>query len=129
MDLQNLIHQLINRAESGEHTAFSYIQTWREYVIVRETRKIFRSYVKGLRATSETLFKHYCRDLVSQKEQFSKLLTCSVLDNAAVFYEGEINILEDMLDEYETYLFSGNWLDFLFLRQRPYEKLWDHRKD
>ena len=124
-----LLNSLLEHVESGEHIKFQFIRTWREYLELRANKRVLHSVIKSLLASKSITFKHYCKDIESGNQQFNKLLACNALSSAATFYSEDLSILIDMLDEYETYLISGNLADIFLLDTRPDSELWDHRSD
>ena len=124
-----LLNSLLEHVESGEHIKFQFIRTWREYLELRANKRVLHSVIKSLLASKSRTFKHYCKDIESGNQQFNKLLACNALSSAATFYSEDLSILIDMLDEYETYLISGNIADIFLLDTRPDSELWDHRSD
>jgi hypothetical protein len=118
---------LIEYTETSKNIEFRYIRSWPEYRSLHKKLKVTKSRKKLLEATANILFKKYCNEVTRGVGQFSKLLVYNTLTTAAAFYDKDARVLADMLDEYETYLLVGNFTDFLFLKQRPFDKLWDHR--
>lgn len=124
----NVLIELIERAKKEPPVPFKLIRTWREYVALRRIRRVTRSVVKSLESSRDNLFKTYCKAVITQSADVTKLLVYNTLSQTLAFYSQNLKTLTDMLDEYEMYLLAGNFTDFLFLTQRPDNKLWDHRR-
>jgi len=124
----NILIELIERAKKEPPVSFKLIRTWREYVALRGIRRVTRSVVKSLESSRDNLFKTYCKAVITQSADVTKLLVYNTLSQTLAFYSQNLKTLTDMLDEYEMYLLAGNFTDFLFLTQRPDNKLWDHRR-
>ena len=126
-DIKELLVTLIDQAGTSKNIEFRYIRSWKEYREVRKAFKYKKAVTKFLQASAKTIFKKYCKEVTEQHGQFNKLLVYRSLTSAAEFYNNDIKVLADMLDEYETYLITGNFLDFITGNQRPFNKFWDHR--
>lgn len=126
---EDLMSDLIHKAKSGKHQQFQFIRSWPEYINARKTRRAYKLLVSSIIGSSNKLFKKYCKEVTTGDADVFKLLAyCSTLE-ILKYYEEELNIISDMIDEYEAYLmtdcnFLGAWL---FYDQRPLIDLWDHR--
>jgi hypothetical protein len=107
-EFQEMILKVIEHAETAKLSEFQLITTWAEYRKYKGKRKAFKLLTNGLRKSSNRLFKRYCRAVTAGISDFTTLLAYQRLYTTREFYLKEIETLEDMLDEYETYLFSGN---------------------
>ena len=118
---------LIHKAEFGEHRQFQFLRSCQEYLRARKVKRAEKLLVDSIEKSADKLFKKYCRDITTGEADVIKLLAyCSTI-KVLRFYEEELRIISDMVDEYEYYLAYGNWTDFLFGLQRPIDKLWDYR--
>lgn len=124
---QQLLHEIINYAESGDHRSFTFINNRSEYVTLRKGNRVLKLIIKSLRSSVTKLLKDYCKEVANGDPQFTRLLMVNTLEKAIAFYEQEFSTLSNMLEEYEEYLMSGNFSDFVFNDRRPEDKLWDHR--
>ena len=127
MKEQNIIAELASFTDAGEHTKFQLLQSWQEYAFTRKVRYSLKVLIKSLSTSANKLFKNYCASVVNQDSDVNRLLAYTYTIKILNFYNEELVIVENMLDEYEQYLAAGNWLDFIFNKQRPSYKLWDHR--
>jgi hypothetical protein len=110
-EFQEMILKVIKHAETAKLSEFQLIATWAEYRNYKGKRKAFKLLVDGLRKSSDRLFKKYCRGVTVGFSNFNTLLAYQRLVSTAEFYKKELAVIDDMLDEYETYLFSqGNLL-------------------
>lgn len=127
-ELQEMILKVIEHAETAKLSEFQLITTWAEYRNYKGKRKAFKLLVNGLRKSSNRLFKRYCSAVISGISDFTTLLAYQRLIATKEFYEKEVEILTDMIDEYETYLFSGDlfWAYIGFRRRE--EDMVDFRK-
>jgi hypothetical protein len=124
---ENFLLDLLCNVESGKHRQFQFLRNWHEY---RNTKKIRRAHtllVGSLRQSLRAQLKRYCKAVKAGETEIINLLAYTTTQNVLNFYEEELSILEDMLDEYEWYLFYGNWVDFILGVDRPADKLYDHR--
>lgn len=127
-EFQEMILKVIDYAETAKLSEFQLITTWAEYRKYKGKRKAFKLLVNGLHKSSDRLFKRYCRAITAGISNFTTLLAYQRLTATKNFYEQEIEILSDMIDEYETYLFSGGlfWAYMGFCRSE--EDMVDFRK-
>ena len=122
------IDNLIAFAEAGEHKPFQFIRTMSEYRLTCKTRRALKRFTKKLQNQSASLLKRYCKSVSSGKADSNLLLAYSKLCSIAKFYKEECDIMIDMINEYEVYLFDGNLVSAAFGCRRPYEDLVDYRK-
>lgn len=127
MTNQELLLELAEITDAGEHTKFQLLQNWQEYSLARKTRRTIYVLIKSLRTTADRQLKAYCKDVVLGTTDVYKLLAYGYVKKILNFYLEELRITEDIIDEYETYLLVGNWLDFVLGLQRPADKQFDHR--
>ena len=127
IDIKELLVNLIDQAETSKNIEFRYIRAWNEYREVCKAYKYKKAVTKLLLASADTIFKKYCKEVSKQHGQFNKLLGYRSLASAAEFYSKDTKVIADMIDEYETYLLAGNFLDFILGTQRSLDKMWDHR--
>ena len=127
-ETQQILNELILQAESGEHLEFRFLRTWKEYRILRRSRKAMKHVIKILQHSTDSLLKAYCEDIELGTTNTSKLLAGKILDKTTQFYQQEYETLDLMLGEYEIYIVSGNLFDFVWYGGRPEKKLWDHRR-
>ena len=124
---EDLASELLQKAESGKHRRFQLIRNWQEYSYTRKLRQTHLLLVSSIRKSADSLFKQHCKNIITGQSDVTKLVAYCATINVLRFYEEELNTIEEMIIEYECYLAAGNWLDFIFCSQRPFDKLWDHR--
>lgn len=127
-EFQEMILKVIEHAETAKLSEFRLITTWAEYRKFKDKRKAFKLLVNGLKKSSNRCFKRYCRAVTAGISNVSTLLAYQRLWATMEFYKKEVEILTDMIDEYETYLFSGDlfWAYIGFRRRE--EDMFDFRK-
>jgi hypothetical protein len=125
---QKLLADLVKRAESGEHTKFTWICSWSEYKSRQMNKRALKMLVSSLEYSTASLFKEHCKAIQNGTADITNLLVRNVLLQTAAFYRLELAMIEDMLDEYIAYLMDGNFLgQFLFYETRPWAECWDRR--
>lgn len=127
-EFQEMILKVIEHAETAKLSEFQLITTWAEYRTYKGKRKAFKLLVNGLRKSSNRLFKKYCRAVTAGISNFTTLLAYQRLIATKAFYEKEVETLTDMIDEYETYLFSGDLFWAYIGFRRCEEDMIDFRK-
>lgn len=106
-ELQNMLLKIIDHAQTAKLSKFCLITNWKEYRMYKGKYKAFKLLLRGLNKSSDRLFKRYCRGVTVGLSNFNTLLAYQRLCTTKAFYEKELATIADMLDEYETYLFSG----------------------
>jgi hypothetical protein len=127
---QKLLADLVKKAESGEHTRFTWICSWSEYRSHQTSKRALKMLVNSLEYSTASLFNEYCKAIPNGTADITNLLVRNVLLQTTEFYKLELAMIEDMLDEYEAYLFESfnNLLgQFLFYEIRPFSECWDRR--
>ena len=108
-ETQQIILNLIEYAQSAKHIEFHLLCNWYEYKYYRSKRKSLKLIVRALRDSTDRLFKSYCNDVAAGKGDFTKLLAYQQIQQVIKFYSLELQIVIDMLEEYEVYLANGNF--------------------
>lgn len=126
---KELLAEIIARAETGKHTKFEYIKSWREYKSRMLNRKATEMLIKGLDRSSETLLNRYCKAVELGQGDITSLLVRETLLKTKSFYDEELTIIEDMISEYIEFLWDGGFISqFIFYEIRPISECWDRRK-
>lgn len=123
--IPEILAELIEHADSGEHVEFTLIKTWEEYLDTYKKLSALKNIIKILSKGSKKLFKLYCADVKALEADVTTLLVAQALDETQKFYKEDYEIVHSMLDEYEIYLLAGNLLNF---GTRSDDLLWDHRE-
>lgn len=126
---QQAILDLIEYAQAGNHLDFKLITFWTEYWKIRKLRKDLRSLIKCLKVSMKRLFNAYCKRVVKGAARVDDLLAYTMIEDLVHFENEELRIVEDMLDEYETYLSKSSFIVALLGFERPYSERYDFRKD
>ena len=109
-EVQEIINELINQAESGEHTDRHLITTWTEYRFYLGQQRALKVVIKLLRNCADLVFADYCKEIPLGTSDLNKLLAYSQLRDVTAYYEQELALVKEMNDEYDNYL--GNWANF-----------------
>ena len=118
-DSVKLLLDLIEKAKTGEHMKFEQLRFFSEYTVGRITRIATKKVVEVLEDAANTLFKKYCKAVQHQQADVNLLLAYKQLQHAVDFYSEEQEIIEDILVDYENYLYAGNFLKaILFGKER-----------
>jgi hypothetical protein len=127
-DHQSLIN-ILEYTHTAKPFEFRLITNWLDYCYYRRRHKAYKLLVRGLERSADQLFKKYCKAVTSGVSNVTSLLAYKRLVTAAIFYKKELDTLTDMIDEYETYLFSGNlcWT-FILGCPRTEDDMRDFRK-
>ena len=109
-EAQQILEEILAQAETGQSTEFRFITSWVDFISCFKMYKANKLIVKMLKQSSKRLFKTYCKDVISGISDVTKLLAYNQLDDVIEYYKKELGTLDKMLDEYEEYLWHGNFL-------------------
>lgn len=109
-DTKELILALITQAKSGEHTKFVQLRYFKEYIAGRITYNAIRKVIADLEYSASNLFKSYCRAIKRHQTDVNMLLAYKQLQQTIIYYKEEYKIVNDILDDYENYLWDGNFI-------------------
>ena len=123
-----LAEQLIKRAKEGDHSKFEFIRSLEEYFAARMIKKALKKVVKSFSTPRNNLYTAYIKDIEEGINDLNVILAFSELEQVIKFYDDEIGIVSDMIDEYVSYVHSGHIWDTLVGNYRKEEDLVDHRK-
>lgn len=123
-----IAEQLIQRAKDGNHSSFEFIRSLDEYFAARTFRKASNKVFESFITTQSNLYKAYVSQVKEGIDNLDVILTISELNSIIKFYEIEIEIVSDMIDEYKAYVHSGHIIDTLLGNYRKEEDLVDFRK-
>ena len=112
-DLTQLILDIITKAQEGKAQPFRPILYWSEFIYYKGWVRSTKVVIKTLQVSADNLFKEYCKDVINGISEIVKLLAYSQLLDIVAFYENDLNTVQRMLDDYDTYLGEGNfWYSF-----------------
>lgn len=123
-----LAEQLIQRAKEGDHSKFEFIRSLEEYFAAKMIKKALKKVVKSFSTPRNNLYIAYIKDIEEGTNDLNVILAFSELEQVIKFYNDEIGIISDMVDEYVTYVHSGHILDTIIGNYRKEEDLVDFRK-
>ena len=127
-DNLDLAEQLIQRAKDGEHSSFEFIRSLEEYFAAKTIKKALKKITKSFEIPKSNLYNAYVKSVKEEEDDLNVILAFSELVRIVKFYEDEIWIVSDMIDEYVSYVHSGHIIDTLVGNYRKEEDLVDHRK-
>lgn len=109
-DAEQLILDIILKAQEGKAQQFQPIVSWSDFIYYRKYKTSIKLIIKTLQESANNLFKEYCGDIVAGTSDVTKLLAYEQILGIKAFYENELLVIQQMLDEYDTYL--GDWGNF-----------------
>lgn len=113
IEVQQLLIDILSQAEEKPMT-FQFITTWQEFRLYRQKAFGTKVILRTLKPAAKKLFKTYCREVGDGSADVTKLYALIHLRDVIAFYEGELETLQRMLDDYDDYLWKGNfWYSFL----------------
>lgn len=125
-----LFSALIEKALTDEHNSWEFIKNITEFGIIKKTQKGLYKVIELFDRITDSLLKEYCKQLKLERADFDLLVAVKQYQHCKLFYERELELVCDMLDEYDSYIGHGYFLDqFLWRRTREPWHLWDHRQE
>jgi uracil phosphoribosyltransferase len=105
-----IIALLLNKAQENKHTEIRLITTWREFRAFKKQAKALKVVIKILRNSANSLLKVYCKEVVEGTQDFTKLLAYNQLLEVSDYYKRELEIVNEMITEYDKYLDDCNYI-------------------
>lgn len=113
-EVQQLILDIIERAQKADYTNFHLITSWKEFKYYMNSLKSTKIVLKVLKHSANMIFKTYCKSVAAQDSSVDQLLAYAQLSDIRTFYETDLKLIKRMLDEYDDYLGKGYfWYSFL----------------
>lgn len=126
---EDFAKELVNKALTGEHTKREYLKNFSELSVARILRAATKQIVLGFNAAAENAFTSYINNLKNNIDNLSLLLTHITYKKCAEYYQKELDLVRDEIDEFYNYaFFSGHFIDIVICGfDRPDEHLQDSR--
>lgn len=113
INVQQLLLKIFNTVDNEKPIEFHYIKTWQEFSYYRQYLKATKLILRILQKSSKSLFNNYCKDVVTGKATVIKILAYVRLNDAITFYNKELQVINQMLEDYDIYLGDGHfWFSF-----------------
>jgi hypothetical protein len=126
---KDLMTELLSKAKAGEHIQFQFITTWKDYIRLKKIYRANQLLITSINKSATKLFRKHCKAVAAGKADVTNLLAYKATIKVLDFYEEELGVIFDMLDEYEAYLFDGNFISaFLFGDPRLHVECYDWRQ-
>lgn len=119
--------KLVHRALNSKHSNFEFLRSAQDRTSAKIVRFSYATVSKMFKKLYESTYKTYLKQVESGEQDLETLMALKQFKHCMEFYDDESKIVDDMLEEYSEYIFSGHLLDMLLGRIRPEEDLWDHR--
>ena len=127
---RQILLNILDHAQTTKSMEFRFITGWSEFKFYWDKYSSTKLILRILRKCSKRLFKDYCKAVIAGTSDVNKLFAYQQLIRTISFYDNELVTLKDMLDEYDTYLGKGHFMEaFIFGMTRSREDLRDFRKD
>ena len=127
-EIQQMLMTIIEYAKSAKLSEFHFIRDWYDYRFCSAKCSSFKLLIKGLRKTSNRLFKKYCLSVASGEGNFNQLLAYQQLQQVIRFYQYELDNYTNMVHEYNAYLMDGHLISAFFGEFRADSDLHDFRE-
>ena len=119
--------ELVHRALDSKHSNFEFLRSAQDRTSAKIVRFSYATISKMFKKLYESTYKTYLKQVELGDQDVETLMALKQFKHCMEFYDDEAKIVDDMLDEYSEYIFSGHILDMLLGRIRPEEDLYDYR--
>jgi hypothetical protein len=115
-DKRNLTDALMKRAEAGEHIEKETLCNIYSYKAAKDMRNAVEKVVLSMRKSADAMFENYLRaiegkpvkcDQLPEASEFAYFLAYKELNKFEHFYTVEYNLIQEMIEEYESYIFRN----------------------
>ena len=114
LETTQLTQEIINKAQEGVIRPFSTIKFWSEFKYYQGLAKATKVVIKTLEVSAEKLFKEYCKDVIAGISDITKLLAYLQILDIADYYIADLEIIQQMVKDYDDYLGDCNFLNFVY---------------
>jgi hypothetical protein len=113
---RDLTEALMKRAEAGEHIEKETLCNIYSYKAAKDMRNAVEKVVLSMRKSANAMFENYLRaiegkpvkcDQLPGASEFAYFLAYKELNKFEHFYTVEYNLIQEMIDEYESYIFRN----------------------
>lgn len=119
---------LVERALKGKQSDFEFLRSWDERKSLRTYELGIEAVVKVFSKLCDETYKIYVSQIKQGVQDLQTLLALKQFRQCRDYYNKELEVIADIVDEYWTYILSGHILDTLFGQYRTVEQLWDYRE-
>ena len=113
-DSQQLLLAILDHAHEDPPLKFTYILSWDEYRYFQGFEKSARIVIKVLKSTADKLIKEYCKDVIAGISDITKQLAYLQILDIADYYIADLEIIQQMVKDYDDYLGDCNFLNFVY---------------
>jgi len=120
---EQFFKELTANALHGEHSKFEFIRNWDMRCAVKMYKNGLKHVVRVYKNLCKSFKKQYTLEIADGALDIKTLLAYKQFEACYAYYNKELIIAKDILNEHLEYMFSGHLLDtFLFNRTRtPFE--------
>jgi hypothetical protein len=102
-----LVH-LLKQALEEEHSSPQWIRSWEERNLVKAYIKDLEQIIKNLGITLKNATEIYAQQIETDTQDLEMILGIKQFTQCKKYYEEELNIFRDLLDEYRSYIWGGH---------------------
>lgn len=125
---KEVLPHIISKAQNGEQSKFHFIRTWQDYRFHKKHLQALKYLKSSLAYSTKKAFKRYCKSVAAGTSEVTDLLIYTTLVETIKYYQTEIEVITDIIYEYEAYVFEGHLIDAWSGKWRPWEDLKDFRE-
>lgn len=110
--------ELVERAEAKRHLNLQRIESLRDYSDAKTERKKTKIYADCFKKVSVNLLEKYTEALKQNQRDLTLLTDANLLDEYAAFYREEVEMYDNIINEYYNYLKQGHIIDAFLGKER-----------
>ena len=123
-----LLRVIMHKAFTEENSKFQFIVSWAHRRAVKEYLKGIKQIVKTFNLKIDLIQREYLEQILTDTQDINLLTAMVQILHCRDYYQRELDVVKDMLDEYRCYIHSGHLIDTIIGVQRPPQDLIDFRK-
>ena len=128
IEYKQLVEKILEQVNLGQHSKWEFIINLTQYFETQILIKTYKKFIKSFKKINKSLVKKQIKCI--KANNYTSLDTSLAIRqflDAIIFYKKEIDILKDMINEYQEFLLSGHLIESLSGLNRSYEDLYDFR--
>lgn len=120
--------EMVELAKQNKHFEFTLITSLEHLKNVKIYRSLLRGFLRGIKKAVRMILKEYKKNILTTDDTADCIMFISDAEICLKFYSEELVIIEDMIEEFRSYLWSGHFIDtYLFNRTRAEKDMIDMR--
>lgn len=122
-----MLKYIMQKAFTEENSKFTFIVSWQHRKAVKEYLQGMKQLVKTFNLKADMLEREYLEQILTDTQDVNLLTALVQILHCRDYYQREVDVVKDMLDEYRCYIHSGHLINTLLGIPRPKSDFIDYR--